>query len=70
MLGLIEESTKYANLLGYNHGSSEWYKASYKIFNKDYIYNEKKNNKINKINKKKLLTEFKTKFKKVFNVNE
>ena len=35
-IGLVEESKKYANLLGYNYGSSEWYKASYKIFNQDY----------------------------------
>ena len=35
-IGLIDESTKYAKLLGYNYGSSEWYKESYAIFNKDY----------------------------------
>ncbi len=35
-IGLIEESQKYANLLGYNYQSSDWYKKSYKIFNKDY----------------------------------
>ena len=35
-LGLIEESQKYANLLGYNYQSSEWYKKSYKVFNKSY----------------------------------
>tara|TARA_A100001035_G_scaffold279391_1_gene280655 strand:- start:195 stop:1034 length:840 start_codon:yes stop_codon:yes gene_type:complete len=35
-LGLIEESKKYAKILGYNYLSSEWYKKSYKIFNKDY----------------------------------
>ena len=35
-IGLIEESKKYASLLGYNYLSSEWYKKSYKIFNKDY----------------------------------
>ena len=35
-IGLIEESQKYANLLGYNYQSSNWYKKSYKIFNKDY----------------------------------
>ena len=35
-IGLLEESQKYANLLGYNYLSSEWYKKSYKIFNKDY----------------------------------
>ena len=35
-LGLIEESQKYANTLGYNYLSSDWYKKSYKIFNQDY----------------------------------
>ena len=35
-IGLIEESQKYANLLGYNYQSSDWYKKSYKIFNRDY----------------------------------
>tara|TARA_B100001287_G_C22598892_1_gene489416 strand:- start:59 stop:895 length:837 start_codon:yes stop_codon:yes gene_type:complete len=35
-LGLIDESQKYANTLGYNYMSSQWYKRSYKIFNQDY----------------------------------
>ena len=35
-VGLIDESKKYANLLGYNYQSGEWYEKSYKIFNKDY----------------------------------
>ena len=35
-LGLKEESEKYASILGYNYNSSEWYKQSYKILNKDY----------------------------------
>jgi outer membrane protein assembly factor BamD len=35
-LGLIEESEKYANVLGYNYLSGEWYKKSYKVFNQDY----------------------------------
>ena len=35
-LGLIEESKKYANTLGYNYESSDWYKNTYKVFNKDY----------------------------------
>ncbi len=35
-LGLIEESKKYASLLGYNYQSSEWYSKSYKIFNNNY----------------------------------
>ena len=35
-IGLVDESQKYANVLGYNYLSSDWYKKSYKIFNKDY----------------------------------
>ena len=35
-LGLLEESQKYATLLGYNYQSSEWYSKSYKIFNQNY----------------------------------
>ena len=35
-LGLIDESQKYASLLGYNYKSSEWYTKSYKIFNQNY----------------------------------
>ena len=46
-LGLIDEAKKYANLLGYNYQSSDWYKASYAILNKDY------KDPIKKINEKK-----------------
>ena len=35
-IGLIEESEKYAAILGYNYLSGEWYKQSYKIHNKNY----------------------------------
>ena len=35
-LGLIDESKKYANTLGYNYQSSDWYKNSYKVFNANY----------------------------------
>ena len=35
-IGLEEEAKKYASLLGYNYLSGEWYKKSYKIFNKTY----------------------------------
>ena len=41
-LGLIDESQKYANVIGYNYLSGEWYKKSYKIFNKDYSAQIKK----------------------------
>ena len=35
-LGLEKEAKKYASILGYNYNSSEWFKQSYKILNKDY----------------------------------
>ena len=35
-IGLINEAKKYANILGYNYGSSRWYETSYAVFNKDY----------------------------------
>ena len=50
-LGLEDESKKYANLLGYNYLSSEWYKKSYVIFNKSYKidYQKKEKSKVIKI---------------------
>ena len=48
-IGLVEESKKYAKLLGYNYQSSRWYSESYRVFNKDYesthkrIYKKKEN---------------------------
>jgi len=35
-LGMEQESLKYASLLGYNYNSGEWYKETYRIFNKKY----------------------------------
>ncbi len=35
-IGLEGEAKKYASLLGYNYLSSEWYKKTYRVFNKDY----------------------------------
>ena len=35
-IGLEGEAKKYAKLLGYNYQSSDWYKNTYKIFNKNY----------------------------------
>ena len=58
-LGLIEESKKYAAVLGYNYQSSKWYKNSYAIFNKNY------ENPMKKINKKKgnfIIRKFKSLF--------
>ena len=36
IIGLENESKKYAQTLGYNYQSSDWYKKSYKIFNQQY----------------------------------
>ncbi len=58
-IGLIDESKKYAKVLGYNYKSSEWYKKSYKVFNKDY--KEITSKKIDK-NKKGVLDKFKKLF--------
>ena len=43
-LGLVDESKKYAALLGYNYQSSEWYEESYKILNKNYVKKLKNKN--------------------------
>ena len=58
-IGLLEESQKYANLLGYNYLSSEWYKKSYKIFNKDYSIEKRK---LIKKEKKGVIKKFKKLF--------
>ena len=44
-IGLVDESKKYAALLGYNYQSSKWYEESYKIFNKNYEKISKTKNK-------------------------
>ena len=36
IIGLKEESKKYAQLLGYNYNSSAWYEKSYALFDKKY----------------------------------
>ena len=55
MLGLTEESQKYASLLGYNYKSSQWYKKTYSVFNKNY-----KEVKIEKKKEKAILSKFKS----------
>ena len=55
-IGLLDESQKYANLLGYNYLSGEWYKKSYKVFNKNY---EVKKIKITEKDKKGIFSKFK-----------
>ena len=41
ILGLKDESKKYANLLGYNYQSSQWYEKSYSMFDKVYEKNKR-----------------------------
>ena len=55
-IGLLDESQKYANLLGYNYKSSNWYKSTYRIFNENY--EEKKIIKVKK-EKKGIIKRFK-----------
>lgn len=62
IIGLEDEAKKYANLLGYNYKSSEWYEKSYSIFNKIYAKNKKKNIK----NKKGIANSLLKKFKSLF----
>ena len=58
-IGLTDESKKYAKILGYNYRSSEWYKKSYKVFNKNYV--EFEPNKVDK-NKKGIIDKFRKLF--------
>ena len=67
IIGVETEAQKYAALLGYNYGSSNWYKASYKIFNKDYDLSEKEIFSIKEEDKKSMFKKFKKKFKSLFN---
>jgi len=60
IIGLEDEAKKYANTLGYNHGSSEWYEKSYSIFDKIYEKNKKEKN------KDKLTNSILDKFKSLF----
>ena len=57
-IGLIDESKKYASTLGYNYQSGEWYKKTYKLFNKNY--NENKAKLQNKQKKSSFINRFKS----------
>ena len=62
IIGLEEESKKYANLLGYNYMSSEWYEKSYSIFDKKYEINKK-----DSTSNKNFTSSILKKFKSLFN---
>jgi len=65
IIGLEDESKKYANLLGYNYMSSKWYEKSYSIFDKSYEENKK-----NIAKNKKFTSSLLKKFKSLFNWDE
>ena len=58
ILGLKDEAEKYGNILGYNYGTSEWYKMTYSVFNKNYTPRTIKKNK----NKSSIINKFKSLF--------
>ena len=57
-LGLINEAKQAASILGYNYESGEWYKRSYKVFNKKYKHKQ--------IEKKKEMGLIRSKIKGLF----
>ena len=57
-LGLEEEAKQAASILGYNYKAGDWYKKSYKVFNKNY--------KSKKIKKKKEIGLIRKKIKSLF----
>ena len=63
-IGLMEESRQAASILGYNYQSGEWYKKSYKVFNKNY--KNKKVTKTKKAKKEKKLGLIRRKIKGLF----
>ena len=58
VLGLKDEAEKYANILGYNYGSSKWYEITYSLFNKNYVTRKIKEDK----NKSSIINKFKSLF--------
>ena len=46
-LGLVNEAKRYASILGYNYNSSDWFKQSYKVLNKNYEFKNKEEVKSN-----------------------
>ena len=53
IIGLKDEAKKFANLLGYNYKSSQWYEMSYTVFNETYKKEKVKKNEKSFLNKAK-----------------
>ncbi len=58
-LGLVNEAKRYASILGYNYNSSDWFKQSYKVLNKNYEFKNKEEAKSNDNLLKKILKRIK-----------
>ena len=63
-IGLKEEAKKYAQVLGYNYQSSQWYEKTYSVFNKNYEKIKKEKIKKNKKKNTSVLKRFKSLFGK------
>ncbi len=61
-LGLLDESKRYASVLGYNYKSSKWYEESYRILNPKYVSKIERIEKENKRSKNFLIRKFKALF--------
>jgi len=57
-LGLLEEAKRAASILGYNYRSGDWYKRSYKVFNKKYKSEKNQNKKEMGLIRKKIKSLF------------
>ena len=62
IIGLVDEAEKYAQLLGYNYKSSEWYENSYSLFNKNYKIKKRKRLEASKKKTKNIIKKFKSLF--------
>ena len=60
IIGLVDEAERYAQLLGYNYGSSEWYENSYSLFNENYKKKKKKKLEYTKKKSKAFIKKFKS----------
>ena len=58
-VGLEDEAKNFAAILGYNYNSSEWFKQSYKILNKNYDFKKKVKSKKDKTLFKKIIDKIK-----------
>ena len=57
-LGLEQEAKQAASILGYNYKSGDWYKRSYKVFNKKYQSKKIKPKKVKGLIRKKIRSLF------------